>query len=68
MLGPIQTSRGHTIIHFLEAADIDSSQFEIQKVGIKNSLVNQKQNRAFNDWLDHQKSEAEIVDNRNYYF
>ncbi|MDP6684518.1 MAG: peptidylprolyl isomerase [Candidatus Marinimicrobia bacterium] len=68
IVGPLQTSRGHAIIHLMEVAEMDSNQFEIQKDGIRNSLVNQKKNRAFSEWLDQQKSEAEIVDNRNFYF
>jgi len=68
ILGPLQTSRGHAIVHLLEVASIDSSQFEIQKDGIRKSLVTQKQNRSFNEWLDQQISKAEIIDHRNSYF
>jgi parvulin-like peptidyl-prolyl isomerase len=68
MVGPVKTSRGFAIVHLMDVSEIDSSQFEIQNDGIRNSLLNQKRNRAFNEWLDHQKSNAEIVDNRNYFF
>ena len=68
IIGPLRTSRGHAIVHLMEVAELDSTQFEIQKDGIKSTLINQKQNRTFNEWLDQQESEAEIVDNRNFYF
>jgi len=68
IVGPVKTSRGFAIVHLMDVSEIDSSQFEIQNDGIRNSLLNQKRNRAFNEWLDHQKSNAEIVDNRNYFF
>ena len=68
IIGPLQTSRGHAIIHVTEIAEFDTNQFEIQKDGIRSTLVNQKQNRTFNEWLEHQKSEAEIIDNRNFHF
>jgi hypothetical protein len=52
----------------MEIAELDTNQFKIQKDGIRASIVNQKQNRVFNEWLEHQKSEAEIIDNRNFHF
>jgi parvulin-like peptidyl-prolyl isomerase len=68
ILGPLQTSRGHAIVHVMEIAELDTNQFKIQKDGIRSSIVNQKQNRAFSEWMDHQKAEAEIIDNRNFHF
>ena len=68
ILGPLQTSRGHAIVHVMEIAELDTNQFKIQKDGIRSSIVHQKQNRAFSEWLDHQKSEAKIIDNRNFHF
>ena len=68
ILGPLQTSRGHAIIQVIEIAELDTNQFKIQRDGIRLSIVNQKQNRAFSEWLDHQKAEAEILDNRNFHF
>ena len=68
ILGPLQTSRGHAIIHIMEIAELDTNQFKIQKDGIRSSIVNQKQNRAFSEWLDNEKAEAEILDNRNFHF
>ena len=68
ILGPLQTSRGHAIIHIMEIAELDTNQFKIQMDGIRSSIVNQKQNRAFSEWMDHQKAEAEIIDNRNFHF
>ena len=68
ILGPLKTSRGYAIVHVMEIAELDTNQFKIQKDGIRSSIVNQKQNRAFSEWLDHQKSEAEIIDNRNFHF
>ena len=68
IFGPVQTSRGHAIIHVTEIAEFDTNQFDIQKEGIRSSLVNQKQNRTFNEWLDNQKSKAKIIDNRNFHY
>ncbi|SVB09898.1 uncharacterized protein METZ01_LOCUS162752 [marine metagenome] len=52
----------------MEIAELDTNQFKIQKDGIRSSIVNQKQNRAFSEWLDNEKAEAEILDNRNFHF
>ena len=69
IIGPLQTSsRGHAIIHVTEIAELDTNQFKIQKEGIRSSLVNQKQNRTFSEWLDNQKSKAKIIDNRNFHY
>ena len=68
ILGPLQTSRGHAIIQVIEIAELDTNQFKIQRDGIRSSIVNQKQNRAFSEWLDNEKAEAEILDNRNFHF
>ena len=67
ILGPLKTSRGYTLINVLEVQEFDSSAYEVQKDGLRNTLQRQKRNSAYNDWLDAKKEEAEIVDNREFW-
>ena len=65
VLGPLKTSRGYALINVLEVQEFDSSAYEVQKDGLRNTLQRQKRNTVYNDWLDAKKEEAEIME---YYF
>lgn len=68
LVGPVKTSRGFALLQVLEIETVDSTDFEIQKNVLKKTLLNQKQSAAYTNWIDGKKADAEIVDNRKYFF
>ena len=68
ILGPLETNRGWALIQVKEISDIDSSDYEVQSLSLKNSLINRKQNQTLQSWIDNLKDNAEIIDNRNYFY
>ena len=68
ILGPLETSRGHAIIELKKISVFDSTEYEVQKESLRKTIFNQKQNQFFQAWLDDLKENAEIVDNRKFYF
>ena len=68
ILGPLETGRGHAIIELKEISVFDSTEYGVQKESLRKTIFNQKQNQFFQAWLDDLKENAEIVDNRNFYF
>ncbi|NQV38190.1 MAG: peptidylprolyl isomerase [Candidatus Marinimicrobia bacterium] len=68
IVGPVETARGHAIIELVSVADYDSTDFEVQENVLEQDLLSTKQNQAFRDWLEDLKTNADIVDNRQYYF
>ena len=68
LLGPLETNRGWALIHIKEIASIDSAEYEVQRESLKGSLSTKKQNQHLQAWLDELKDNAEIIDNRNYFY
>tara|TARA_B110000211_G_scaffold141560_1_gene161689 strand:- start:226 stop:573 length:348 start_codon:yes stop_codon:yes gene_type:complete len=68
ILGPLETNRGHALIEVVNVSQFDSTEYRVQKDLIKNSLFTKRQNQYFQAWLDDLKSEANIIDNRSFYF
>ena len=68
LLGPLETNRGWALIHIKEIASIDSAEYEVQRESLKGSLITKKQNQHLQAWLDELKDNAEIIDNRNYFY
>ena len=68
ILGPLETARGDAIIELKEISVFDSTEYEVQKESLRKTIFNQKQNQFFQAWLDDLKENAEIVDNRKFYF
>ncbi|SVA69403.1 uncharacterized protein METZ01_LOCUS122257 [marine metagenome] len=68
LLGPLGTNLGWALIKVKTIETIDSTEYEIQKDQLRKNLFNREQNQVFQSWLDNLKSEAEIIDNRKYYF
>ena len=68
LLGPLDTNLGWALIKVKTIETIDSTEYEIQKDQLRKNLFNREQNQVFQSWLDNLKSEAEIIDNRKYYF
>ena len=68
ILGPIETSQGYAILQVHSKSDFDSTAFAAQKDQIQKNLFSKKQNQYFQAWISNLKDEAEIIDNRNFYF
>ena len=68
LLGPVETNRGWALIHVKDIAELDSSEYEVQRESLKNSLRTRKQNQHLQAWLDELKDNAEIIDNRNFFY
>ena len=68
LLGPLETNRGWAIIHIKEIAALDSTEYEVQRESLKGTLTTKKQNQHLQVWLDELKDNAEIIDNRNYFY
>jgi len=68
ILGPLETGRGHAIIELKGISVFDSTEYGVQKESLRKTIFNQKQNQFFQAWLDNLKEDAEIVDNRKFYF
>jgi len=68
VVGPLETARGYTIVKLLAVASFDSSDFQNKEVSIYSTLINKDQVETFNTWLTELKSEADIIDNRKYYY
>ena len=58
---PIKGLKGNYIIRFLERKSPDAAAFEAQKSAVKEQLLQQKQMRAFGDWLAQLKDKSDIV-------
>ena len=68
ILGPFETNRGHVIVEFISADEFDSTDFESKRTQIRDIIYSRKQGQIFKEWIDGLKKDAEIVDNRKYYF
>ena len=68
VIGPINTTRGHGIVKVLDTSSIDSSDFEIKRDVIYNNIRNQRQSENYQNWYQDLLDQAEIVDNRKFYF
>jgi parvulin-like peptidyl-prolyl isomerase len=68
IVGPVETNRGWAIIHVKAIASIDSTEFEVQRESLASGLQTRKQNQYLQNWLDELKDNAEIVDNRSYFY
>ena len=68
LLGPLETNRGWALIQIKEIASLDSAEYEVQRESLKGSLKTKKQNQHLQAWLDELKENAEIIDNRNYFY
>jgi hypothetical protein len=68
VIGPISTTRGHGIIKLVDISGIDSSDFEIKRDVIYKNIHSQRQSENFQNWYEDLLDQAEIVDNRRFYF
>jgi len=68
IIGPVETVRGYAVIKLLAVAPFDSTDFQNKSADIYTRLTNEAQQNAFDNWLTELKENADIVDNRKYYY
>ena len=68
LIGPVETSRGWALIHVSGISEFDSTEFNVQRDALKNEILTRKRNQNMQSWFDNLKDNAEIVDNRNYFY
>ena len=68
LIGPVDTNRGWALIKVLDIEPFDSTEYAVQEDQLRTNLFNREQNQVFQSWLEDLKSEAEIIDNRKYYY
>ena len=68
LIGPLETNRGWTLIHVSEISEFDSTEYNVQKDALKSDILGKKRNQNMQAWYDNLKDNAEIVDNRNYFY
>jgi parvulin-like peptidyl-prolyl isomerase len=68
LLGPLETRLGHVIIQVIDIANFDSTEYLTQRDLLQQTVFNRKQGLHFQAWIDDLKDNAEIVDNREYYY
>jgi parvulin-like peptidyl-prolyl isomerase len=64
ILGPFPTLRGQTFIKVLEIGEINQSDFEEKKESLKFSLIIQRQNLIWGNWLQALRDQSDIEDYR----
>jgi len=65
---PFETQRGYFIVKLLSRTEPDSAQYQVQKKNIQEQLLQEKRSRYLNEWLNHLKEKADIVDNRERFY
>jgi hypothetical protein len=68
LLGPVETNRGWALIQVKDISPIDSTEYEVQKETLRSSMLTRKQSQNLQTWLNDLKDNAEIIDNRNYFY
>ena len=68
IIGPVETNQGYAIMQIHSKSDFDSTSYAAQKDQLQKTLFSKKQNQYFQAWISNLKDEAEIIDNRNFYF
>ncbi len=64
----VTTEGGAYILQVLERQPIDESAFQGGRQALAQRLLSQKRRRTVAIWLDNLKTDAEIVDNRHYFY
>tara|TARA_B100000427_G_scaffold275207_1_gene243648 strand:- start:2973 stop:3365 length:393 start_codon:yes stop_codon:yes gene_type:complete len=68
LVGPVKTFRGYSLIIINEISNFDSTAWLSQKDMISSNLKLMKENTVYRNWMSELKKNADIIDNREYYF
>jgi len=64
LLGPLPTLRGQAFIKILDIDELNEEDFDEKKESLKFSLIIQRQNLIWSNWLQGLRDESKIEDNR----
>ena len=64
VFGPLPTIRGQVFVRVIEIDEINSADFDEKKDSIKFSLLIQRQNMLWSNWLQALRDESELKDYR----
>ncbi len=65
---PVRGNSGYYLIDVLSRTPFDKNAFEAQENTIRASILQQKRNQFFQEWLADLQKNADIVDNRSQFF
>jgi peptidyl-prolyl cis-trans isomerase D len=65
---PVKGTRGYFLIKVVNRTPFDETSFEMQKEGIRESILQEKKGSFFAQWMANLKKEADIVDNRHLFY
>ncbi|GAB6282209.1 MAG: peptidylprolyl isomerase [Ignavibacterium sp.] len=65
---PIKGNRGYYLVRVLSRTNFDENNFAQQKDQIQNSILQEKKQRYFEQWLANLKKNSKIVDRRSMFF
>ena len=68
ILPPMETTQAYVILKLEGRQDLAESEWEVRKDVIRRSLLTQRENEAIGNWIRTLRENADIVDNREYYF
>ncbi|MDP6455957.1 MAG: peptidylprolyl isomerase [Candidatus Marinimicrobia bacterium] len=68
ILTPVELARGYAIVKHEDRDEFDSIDWEVKKTVLQKDMLSERENQAITSWLQKIKSEADIEDNRKYYF
>ena len=64
LLGPLPTLRGQAFVKVLEIDELNEEDYDEKKESLKFSLIIQRQNLIWSNWLQGLRDDSEIEDNR----
>ena len=64
LLGPLPTLRGQAFVKVLDIDELNEEDFDEKKESLKFSLIIQRQNLIWSNWLQGLRDDSEIEDNR----
>ncbi|MDP6533457.1 MAG: peptidylprolyl isomerase [Candidatus Marinimicrobia bacterium] len=67
-LGPLKTGHGYAVLRALGSSKVDSADYRLKEDAIFRQIYFEKQNSLYPQWIQSARENAEIVDNRKYYF
>lgn len=68
ILTPVKLTRGYAIVKLENKDEFDNIDWEIKKTVLQQNMISERENQVMASWLQKIKSEADIEDNRKFYF
>lgn len=66
--GPYRCARGYYLMKLISKSNFDKNAYELQSSTIKTTVLQERRNALFTNWLSKLKDESDIVDNRQKFF